>query len=133
MRDPRLLSSGGGVVWVLDSGVSRGVGLGWEPEKGGRSLGRAPGLVGSRTGLGSGLLWLESVGNKGTEQGLFLQGAPLSSTPLGLAAVALPRPWGLGSISHNPSARPCFLLESQLPSLRTWENCPKSAESLAGG
>lgn len=56
----------------LDSGVLGGVGLGWRPEKGRRNPGRAPGLVGSRTGLGSGLVWLESVGNKWTELGLFL-------------------------------------------------------------
>ena len=60
----------------LDSWGPEGSGTGVEAENGRRSLGRAPGLVGSRTVLGSGLVWLESVGNKWTEQELFLQGVP---------------------------------------------------------
>lgn len=43
-----------------------------------------------------------------------------SRHPLSLAASALPRPWGLGGISHNPSLRPLFaarLTAAQAPDL----------------
>lgn len=72
----------------------------------------ASGLVGSKAGLDSGLVWLESVGNKWTEQGLFPPGFPPPHHPLGLAASVLPRPWGLGDIAHSPSPGLCFRLGS---------------------
>lgn len=85
-------------------------------------------MVGSRTGLGSGLVWLESVGNKWTEQGLFLQGSPLPITHWAWQPQLFPGPGDLGAFLTTLPQGPCFLLDSQLPSPRTWENCPKSTE-----
>ena len=60
-------------------------------------------MVGSRTGLGSGLVWLESVGNKWTEQGLFLQGPPPPS-PTGLGSLSSSQ--ALGTWGHFPQPFP---------------------------
>lgn len=71
----------------------------------------APGLVGSSTGLGSGLVWPESVGNKWTEQGLFPQGLPL------LGPGNLSSSQALGTLGHcpQPLPGPCFLLGHSCP------------------
>ena len=98
------------------------------PEKGRRSLGSTPGLVGSRTSLGSGLVWLESVGNKWTEQGLFIQGPPCPITHWAWQPQFFPGPGDFGGISHNLSPRPLFSAGLTAAQPQDWENCPKRAE-----
>lgn len=95
-------------------------------------MGVALGLAGSRTCLGSSSLWLESVGNTGQRGNCSPCVSPLPGTPRAWQPQFFPGPGDLGAFPPPLLPSPCFLLDSQLPSLRTWENCPRSIERLAG-
>lgn len=84
----------------------------------------APKLAESRTGLGSGSFWLESVGNAGQSGNCYPCVVSPSQAPPGFGSLSSSQALGTWEPSTTPPSQSWFLLDSQLPSLRTWENCP---------